>query len=115
MAITLNTKTYNFDTFVSSNKARYSGPAQSATIKDNIFLGKTEPKTLDATGTARTQVKVVKTVLIGTTYRDIIFDGSVAVPVGALQADVDLVRDDFGDLMISATAGNLVNKGTLFV
>jgi len=115
MSITLNTKTYSFDTFVNPSKARYVGPAQTSVIKDQIFMAKTEPKVLDATGTARAQVKVVKTVLIGTTYRDIIFDCSIAIPVGAANADVDSVRDDIGDLLISATAQNLANKGTLFV
>jgi len=111
MSITLNTLVYNQDSFASPDRVVYVGPSHTYTLKDQIFLGRAAPKpTKDFRGVARAYFKRVKTLTLDdSTKADVIINVEVAVPVGAASADVDAVRDDVGDLIISAIGQAVVN------
>lgn len=106
MSITLNTKTYSVDSYLSPNKIRYTGPGEALGVKDRIDLGRQYPKpTADYAGNARSQGKFVQSLTDGT---DVVGDGivdiRVQIPVGAATAEVDGLLDDAGDFLISAVA-----------
>lgn len=113
MAITLNTLAYAMDTALTPNKVRYVGPSQSTAIKDRLDLGRTDPKPSGTErGYARHEVKRTKTVTCDDAVkRDVIITVSTSIPVGAADADIDALRDDVGDFVISADCGNLLKKG----
>jgi len=115
MAITLNTLVYNQDSFVSADKVSYAGPSNTFQVKDLVILGRIAPKpTATYEGKAKSSMKRVKTVTLPNGKKDdIIIEMTVSVPVGALAADVDALRDDLGDLAISATGQSLVNTHKL--
>lgn len=115
MAITLNTLSYDMDAWQNPNLVYYRGPSETSTVKDRLSLGRTAPKAtaLDA-GVARSHLKRTKTVDIGGgVLKDIIIEVNVSVPVGAATASVDALRDDVGDLLISATGAAVVNNHDL--
>lgn len=115
MSITLNTVAYGQDVPLSPNKVPYVGPDNSYTAKDLLTLGRTAPKpTSTYAGNARYEVKRTKTVtLADSTTADIIVTTSFSIPVGAADADIDSLRDDVGDFLISADCGSLVKNGDL--
>lgn len=92
-------------------------PTHNALAKDILTLARTEPKpTADSDGKARSEVKRTKTVTLANGKKDvlIVYAGS-SVPVGTAKADVDALRDDIGDFLISANGDNLMYKGTINV
>lgn len=109
MSITLNTLVYNQDASISANKVQYTGPLHSFQVKDLVTLGRTAPKaTTLSDGKARSELKRTKTVnLTNGKTDDAIITVNVAYPVGMAEADADAIRDDIGDLIISAI-GKLV-------
>lgn len=111
MSITLNTLVYNQDSFVNSNKVKYTGPAHTFTTKDELVLSRVAPKpTKDFNGVARSSVKTVKTVEINATTgetHDAIIETTFSFPVGMTSADADALRDLHGDFIISADCGTL--------
>lgn len=111
MAITLNTKSYVMDRFVTKDKARYTGPAHTYSIEDTVTLG-SQPISAASNGynpVARTSVRTAKSVTVNGIIQPIVFETFVSVPVGTASADVDAVRDDHGDFLISANGQALVN------
>lgn len=110
MSITLNTLAYAQDSFVTPNKVNYVGPSQNFTTKDLLSLGRTAPKpTATYAGNARSEVKRTKTVTLADGSKaDAIITVSASFPVGMAQADVNSLRDDVGDFLISADAGTLM-------
>lgn len=110
MTITLNTLAYNQDAFVSPNKVSYVGPSNTFSAKDQLILGRVAPKpTATFDGVARSSVKRVKTVTLASGAKaDAIVEVSASLPVGMTQADVNSLRDDVGDFLISADAGTLL-------
>lgn len=109
MAITLNTLVYNQDTISSPNRVQYTGPAHNFQVKDLLSLARVQPKpTKDFAGVARAEAKRTKTVtLTDGTKADAIVTISCSLPVGMSKADADALRDDVGDLAISATGDAL--------
>lgn len=112
MSVTLNTKTYDVDAYLSANKVRYTGPAEALGVKDRFDLGRTYPKpTADYAGNARSQVKFVATLTDGTDeVGDAIVDIRIQVPVGVASAEVDALLDDAGDFLLSANAQTLAKN-----
>lgn len=109
MSITLNTLAYSQDAFVSANKVNYTGPSHTFAVKDLIVLGRTAAKpTSTFAGVARSEMKRTKTVTLADGSKaDAYVTCTTAFPVGISEADADALRDDLGDLVISAT-GKLV-------
>jgi hypothetical protein len=110
MSLTLNTLVYNQDSFTSPNKVQYTGPSNTFASKDLISLGRTAPKpTATYAGNARSEVKRTKTVTTGTDLTaDAIITVSCSLPVGMAQADVDALRNDVGDFLVSTEGGTLL-------
>lgn len=112
MTITVNTKAYAFDTNQTPDSGRHVGPAQTHSIKDYLDLRRTAAKpTATFAGVARASAKFVRTVTLGDGSKaDAIAEASFSIPVGMAEADVDSLRDDLGDLLISANGDDLVWK-----
>lgn len=110
MSITINTVAYAEDSQVNPNIVDYVSPTHSFTAKDVLRLSRTPPKPNGSVdrGVARAEAVRTKTVTLddGTT-RDAIVRVSCSLPVGMAKADADALRDDIGDLAISATAETL--------
>lgn len=112
MAITLNTKSYDLDAWQNPNLVYYRGPAADHKTRDEVALGRTPPKAnASGPGTARAMIRVAKTVFdtAGNPRGDVIMTTNISYPVGATDAELDAVRDDLGDLLISTAGGAVVN------
>lgn len=112
MSFTLNTKAYAFDTNPSSDVGRHVGPAHTLSVKDLIDLKRVMPKpTSTFAGVARAGVKIARTVTLSSGAKaEAIVEVSSSLPVGMVQADVDSIRDDLGDLLISSNGSDLFWK-----
>lgn len=112
MTITVNTKAYAFDTNVTPDNGRHVGPAQTFAVKDYLDLKRTAPKANgDFRGVARSSAKFVRTVTLDdSTKADAIVECNFSIPVGMAEADIDSLRDDAGDFLISSNGDDLVVK-----
>lgn len=109
MTITINTLAYNQDAFVTKDNVVYTGPANTFTTKDILSLSRVAPKPVNGfAGVAKAQAKRTKTVTLADgSHADAIVTISCSLPVGMAKADADALRDDIGDLAISATGETL--------
>lgn len=106
----INTKTYAFDSNTADN-AKYAGPANDFDTKDILELKRTAAKpTATFPGVARSSAKFSRTVVIGGVSYTAIAEANFSIPVGMVGADIDSLRDDLGDFLISANGDNLVEK-----
>lgn len=112
MTVTVNTKAYAFDTNVTPDVGRHTGPANTFEAKDYLDLRRTMPKKNGTfRGVARASAKFVKTVTLDdSTKADAIFEFTSSVPVGMSKANIDSIRDDLGDFLISTNGDDLVYK-----
>lgn len=112
MTITVNTKAYAFDSNPTPDIGRHVGPAQTFEAKDYLDLARTAPKpTTTFRGVARARAKFVRTVTLDdNTKADAIVEVSCSLPVGMSEANIDSLRDDMGDLLISANGDDLFYK-----
>jgi len=112
MTITVNTKAYAFDTNQSPDIGRHVGPAQTYEEKDYLDLKRTAPKPNGTfRGVARASAKFVRTVTLDdSSTADAIVEVNFSVPVGMAEADIDSLRDDMGDFLISSNGDDLVFK-----
>lgn len=106
MALTINAKTYNADSF-GLNAVGYIGSTKTVSIKDDVKLARTAPKATDVfSGLGRTSAKLSRTLTLTgakTTAGDAIITIDVAVPVGYASGDVDTLLNDFGAFLASAS------------
>jgi hypothetical protein len=106
MALTINAKTYNADSF-GANAIGYQGANNTTSVKDYVRLLRVPPKpTSTFSGVGKTSAKMTRThTLTGalTPTWDAILDVSVTVPVGMASADVDTLLNDMGAFLASAT------------
>jgi hypothetical protein len=111
MTITVNTRAYDLDATIDMNQNQYTGPSHSVSAKDLLTLKRSKSNATSTNpGFARTYAKFTRSVTIsGKTY-DIVAEGYISAPVGVAKADVDLIRDDLGDLLISSNGDNLAWK-----
>jgi len=112
MTVTVNTRAYAFDSNPSPDTGRHTGPALTFQVKDVLDLKRTAPKkTATFDGVARAGVKFARTVTLANGNKaEMIGEASFSIPVGTADADIDLIRDDLGDYLISAGAGDLLKK-----
>jgi hypothetical protein len=104
MAITISAKTYNFDTNVTPDSAKYTGPAHTATVKDMVLLKRVAPKpTKGFNGVVRAMEKTTKSVVIDGIARDLIANTEISYAVGTPQADITALRVDHASLVGNAT------------
>lgn len=113
MTVTVNTKAYTFDTNLSPDACRHTGPAHTFGVKDYLDLKRTAPKpTATFKGVARASAKFVRTLTNATTGEtaDAICEYSISAPAWATTTQLDSIRDDLGDFVISSNGSDLTNK-----
>lgn len=106
MALTINTKTYNADSF-GQTAIGYVGPAKTASSKDDLSLRRTAPKPTNAfSGVSRILAKLTRTHTLTsakTPTWDSVTNVDVSLPVGVASADVDAICNDLASF-IGSTA-----------
>lgn len=106
MSLTVNTGTYNQDSF-QKDSVGYIGAAKTVSIKDDVKLQRTPPKaTAVFSGLGRTSAKLTRTLTLTgalTPTGDAIVEVSVAVPVGFTAANIDTLLNDMGAFLSSAS------------
>lgn len=106
MSLTVNAKTYNADSF-QQNAVGYIGTSKTVSIKDDMSLKRTAPKSTDVfSGVGKTSTKLTRTLTLTgakTLAGDAIVEVSVSVPVGYASADVDSLLNDMGSFVASAS------------
>lgn len=113
MTVTVNTKAYAFDSNLSADSARHTGPSHTYQVKDVLDLKRTAAKpTATFAGVARSSAKFARTVtLTDGSKAEAIGEASFSIPVGTADADIDSLRDDLGDFLIAGgDGGDLVKK-----
>lgn len=113
MSLVFNTKTYTPNSF-GSNNVDYIGAAKTVTVKDDVVLRRTAPKSSATfSGVGRAQAKLTRTLTLTgalTPAGDAIVSIEVSVPVGFASADVDALCNDFGALVSGADFKSLVKS-----
>lgn len=111
MTITVNTKAYTLDATVDQNQNQYTGPNHTISARDTLSLRRSKSAaSVNGPGVAKAFCKFVRTVTVDGKKYDLIAEGYVTAPVGVAQADVDSIRDDLGDLLVSTNGADLVWK-----
>jgi hypothetical protein len=114
MALTISTKTYGFDTNPTPDSARYTGPANTSTVKDVVTLRRLAAKpTKDFGGVVRASEKTVKSVVISGIARDLIAETNFSYPAQAAQVDITALRVDHSSLIAYAATQTLVDNGKI--
>lgn len=114
MALTISTKTYSYDTNPTPDSARYTGPAQTATVKDFVLLKRQAPKAVVGfAGVARASEKTVKSVVIDGVTRDMIAETFFGYPVGTPQVEITALRVDHSSLLANAATQTLVDNAKI--
>lgn len=116
MSATVNAKTYAADS-VGPNLVRYAGPAHTASIQDVLSLGRTAAKPTAAfSGVVRSDGKLTRTLTLTgalTPTGTAILEIKTSVPVGAASADIDILLNDGGAFLASATYKDIVKKSAI--
>ncbi|UUW21141.1 MAG: hypothetical protein [Sanya solspi-like virus 1] len=113
MTITLNAKAYNYDAAIDSNANQMTGPSHSVAEKDILALRREQNKANGTRpATTRVRSKFTRTLTNAVTGEkfDSISEHYVLVPTWATQAQVDSLRDDHGDLLVSTNGADLYWK-----
>ncbi len=111
MTVTLNTKAYNQDASIDGNTVVYTGPNQSMTADDKLQLRRSKSRaSADTLAVAKAFIKFTRSVTINGAVHTMFADATFSVPVGAAQSDVDALRDDLGDFLVSTNGADLVWK-----
>lgn len=111
MALTIATKTYNFDSNPTADSARYTGPAQTAVVKDEVLLKRQAPKvTLTSKGSVKRILKTVKSEVDAQgVLRIVSAETYVSYDVGASPTLVTALRVDHAALLSHACAQTLID------
>lgn len=116
MALTIGVKTFSADSF-QKDSVGYIGPDKTVTMKDDLKMSRTAAKPTSVfSGLSRAQAKLTRTLALTgalTPQGDCIITVDVAVPVGALAADIEAVIQDIGDLVQTASFEAQVEKGQI--
>lgn len=112
MTITVNTKSYGIDSFKTKDESVYSGPANTMLVRDELALKRSKSAaTSSHNGYARVEARFTRTfTCLDGSKRDGFMAFYTSIPVDAVSTDVDSLRDDLGDLIISTNGQDLVNK-----
>lgn len=106
MSLTVNTGTYNADSF-QTDRVSYIGAAKTVSVKDDLALSRVRPKPTSVfSGVGRTTAKLTRTLTLTgslTPSADAIVEINVSVPVGYSAANVDSLLNDMGAFLASAS------------
>jgi len=106
MSLTVNLLTYVFDTYRSSDIARYKSANHSFSAPDYIDAKRTEPKSL--TGVGKGSVKVTRNVTDGTvSLGNGILEISTSFPVGAQESELQAIIADMATWLATASADDV--------
>lgn len=103
MALTINTKTYDFDRHNSPDSAQYAGPNHTSSNTDIVTLGRTYPKPVkDFDGVSRGSVDVVRHI-VGTDgkRRRVSLKLTSSVEVGVTTSEIEACLADVADFIAS--------------
>ena len=111
MTITVNAKSYELDTYKSSDIAQYNGPAHTLAVKDLLTCKRTAPKpTSTSDGVGRAACKLTRSLTDGT---DVVGDGilevSVSFPVGSQASEQATMITDIATWAATASADSLLS------
>jgi hypothetical protein len=116
MSLSINAKTYSADS-VGPNLVGYAGPANTASVKDKFSLGRTVAKpTSTFSGVVRSDGKLTRTLTLTgavTPTGDSICEFKTSIPVGTAAADIDIMLNDLGAFIASATYKDVVKKSAI--
>ncbi len=113
MTITINTKPYNLDASVDVNQNQFTGPNHTLSTSDLLVLKRARSNPSVAAGHngyARFTLKFQRNVTVNSVPLLMTGEASFSIPVGATEAEVDALRDDLGDLLISSNGDDAVWK-----
>lgn len=111
MSITLNTKVYDQDASIDANAIQYVGPAHNISTSDLLVLKRAiSGPNGGGVRYAKATARVVRHIMVDGKPVQATGEYIVSVPVGSAKADVDSLRDDLGDLLVSITGENHVWK-----
>lgn len=111
MTLTVNTKAYNLDATVDKDANRYTGPNHTLAADDTLLARRSKSAaTATSPGFARSTLRFQRSVTIGDKVFLATGEANFTIPVGMAEADVDALRDDLGDALLSAAADDLVWK-----
>lgn len=110
MSITVNSKTYSFDSQRSADAMRYNGPSQTLGVKDYFDAKRTAPKpTATFAGQAKAEAKLTRSLTNGTSpVGDGIITISVSFPAAAASTQVDSMLGDMAAWFATASATSLL-------
>lgn len=109
MALSVNTKSYDLDSYRGSDIARYNGPVHSLSASDYIDVKRTAPKpTSTFAGVGKGSVKLTRNVTDGTdSLGNGILEISTSFPVGASATELQGMIDDLAAWLATAVADDV--------
>lgn len=111
MTITLNTKAYEQDASIDANSMQYVGPNHTISTSDKLVLKRAvSGPNGDGVRYAKATARVSRHITVDGKQVQATCEAIISVPVGSAKADVDSIRDDLGDLLISTVGDNLAWK-----
>lgn len=114
MPLTINTRSYTADT-QATNAWIYRDANATAAQPSTLKLGRTPAKpTSDFAGVTKAEAKVSKTPMVGGKALPALIRAESSVPVGTLDADVDLMIADFRSFVAGAAFADLIKKGSIY-
>jgi hypothetical protein len=106
MSLTVNAKSYDFDSQRTPDSVRYNGPSQTLSVKDHVDLKRTAPKpTATFCGVGRGNAKLTRTTTDGTDpIGDGILEIALSVPRDSARAEQEALIDDMAAWLATAAA-----------
>lgn len=116
MSATVNLKTYALFS-ASPNLVGYAGPANTASVKDRLNIGRTVAKPTSVfSGVTRSDGKMTRTLTLTgalTPTGEAILEIKTSIPVGAASADIDVLLNDMGAYLASAEYKTIVKNSQI--
>jgi hypothetical protein len=110
MSLTVNAKSYDFDTSRSPDSVRYNGPSNTFSVKDYIDAWRKAPIATSLTdGKGRAFAKLTRTVTDGTDdVGDVILKVEISAPVGAATAELEACITDVATWLATSSADDML-------
>jgi hypothetical protein len=116
MSLTVNSKTYAADS-VGPNLVAYAGPAHTSSVKDKLSVGRTVAKPTPVfSGVVRSDGKLTRTLTLTGALSptgEAILEIKTSIPVGAAGADIDVMLNDMGAFLASASYKTIVKNSAI--
>lgn len=114
MPLTINTRSYTVDT-PSASAVLYRDPSSTFQAPSTAKLGRINAKPNgQSAGNTKSEAKVSRSPLVGGRYVPALIRADSSVPVGMLDADLDLMIADFRSLVASTAFVDLIKGGKIY-